>query len=189
MGTHTPYPWTSFAKIRQDYPHIRPGEWMINVSEFALQLSNQHLWLREQDTDWRRPLQCNMKVFHRRNSKFPSSYNDKQVSRQARYSTDSSSRGREISRTGDRENQQEDVPPWKLRQIFTEQTGSSAGWEQRKKRQDRGPWSSSRGWQDQPTQGSSGAASSSGWIDFSARDDRRGRDSTWDQNSQEDLFK
>ena len=164
---------------------------MINVSKFALQLSNQRLWLREQDTEWHRPLQCNMKVFHQRNSKFPSPYNDKQIVRQSRYSGGQSSRGREISRTGERKDDHEDLPPWKLRQIYTEAAGSSAGWERWKdqQRQDRGLWPSSRGWRDQPTQGSSGATSSTGWIDFSARDDRRGRGNTWDWNSQEDLFK
>ena len=172
--------------------HIRPGEWMINVSEFALQLSNQHHWLREQDADWHRPLRCNMKVFHQRNSKFPSAYNEKQVSRQSRYIGGQGFRGREVSRTGNPADSAEELPPWKLRQIWTEQTGSSAGWEDWKRRQDRGPWSSSRGWRDQPTQGSSGASSSSGWIDFSTRtekDERRGRDGTWEWNSQSDLFK
>ena len=160
---------------------------MINVSEFALQLSNQHLWLREQDADWHRPLQCNMKVFHQQNAKFTSAYKEKQVNRQSRYTGGQGSRGREVSRAGIPRDSKDDIPPWNLRQIYTEQTGSSAGWEDWNKRQDRGPWSSSRGWQDQPTQGTSGASSSSGWVDFSARDGGRGRDGTWEWTSQEDL--
>ena len=153
MGTHTPYPETSFQKIRTDYPSLLPGEWMINMSEFALQLSNQHLWLTEQDADWHRPLQCDMKVFWQRNAKFPSAYNETQVSRQSRFAGGQGSRGRDLSRAGGSKDTAEEPPPWKLRQIFSEQTGNSAGWDDWNRWQDRGPWSTSRRSRDQSHSG------------------------------------
>ena len=130
---------------------------MINVTEFALQLSNQHLWLRDLDTDWHRPLQCNMKVFHSRNSKFSAAYNEKQLSRQARFTGSSSSRQRATSRPGESQEAAEEQPPWRYRQVYTENQGRDwQDWTTREPPRTQ--------WPAKPREGP--VPDASGWIDW-----------------------